>query len=304
MNSLAQSSPLISVVMSVYNGADTVDRAIESILSQTEPNFEFIIINDGSQDGTLAVLQDFAQRDQRIQIISNNTNIGLPLSLNKGIQAAQGTYIARQDADDISHEKRFEIQLATFLKENIDLLSTTAIHFDTVFQGTFPEFSRKPDLTFLNKADLLRRNPLVHGSYMMLREAVVKVGCYDSDYHLAQDYDLVLRLAKQDARIAQLQLPLYAYHLQLFNTKIYQRYLLGQQIRGHTIPVYNRITPIYKLLSYLYQQSHYYRKKSLVTEHRLIKLMYKALGYALFPSLIVQQFSKRQKFLRKQISNN
>lgn len=105
-------TPKISIVMSTYNRAKTMHPAIISILEQTEPDFEFIIINDGSNDDTDKILKSFAKKDPRIRILTNEQNKGLIYSLNRGLDAAKGTYIARMDDDDFSLPFRFERQLA------------------------------------------------------------------------------------------------------------------------------------------------------------------------------------------------
>lgn len=98
---------VISVVMSVYNAEKYLDEALQSILNQ---NFEFIIINDGSTDKSLEIIEKYKYQDTRIVLISRE-NRGLIASLNEGIELAKGKYIARMDADDISLPNRFEEQL-------------------------------------------------------------------------------------------------------------------------------------------------------------------------------------------------
>src|SRR5688572_1551532 len=103
--------PVISVLMSVYNGASYLPESVESILAQTFTDFEFIIIDDCSVDETPQILNTYAQGDSRIRIIRNPENKGLTASLNIGLAEAQGKYVARQDADDISLPQRFEKQI-------------------------------------------------------------------------------------------------------------------------------------------------------------------------------------------------
>jgi glycosyltransferase involved in cell wall biosynthesis len=110
-----RSYPKVSVVMSVYNGEKYLCEAIDSILNQTFENFEFLIVNDGSTDRTLEILQSY--RDPRIKVINNERNIGLTASLNKGLKIAKGEYVARMDADDVSFPHRLEQQKA-FLDRN------------------------------------------------------------------------------------------------------------------------------------------------------------------------------------------
>ena len=105
-------NPAISVVMSVYNGEKYLRDSIDSILGQTFKDFEFIIIDDGSTDSTLKIIKDY--RDPRIVLISRK-NKGLAESLNEGIKKAKGTYIVRQDADDISNEDRIKKLFEKFI---------------------------------------------------------------------------------------------------------------------------------------------------------------------------------------------
>ena len=102
--------PKVSVVMPAYNAEAYIGAAMESILSQSFGDFEFLILNDCSTDGTEAIIQSYD--DPRIVYIKNEKNMGVAATLNKGLAAAQGEYIARMDADDFSLPQRFEKQVA------------------------------------------------------------------------------------------------------------------------------------------------------------------------------------------------
>ena len=104
------SGPQVSVVMAVYNGAAFLTRSIQSILDQTFPDFELIIIDDGSTDETPEILQRFAVSDKRIHILSGSRQ-GQTRALIHGIKEAKGKYIARQDADDLSLPERLSRQI-------------------------------------------------------------------------------------------------------------------------------------------------------------------------------------------------
>lgn len=110
--------PKISVVMPAYNAEKYIGEAIESILNQTFKDFEFIIINDGSVDHTKEIIREY--NDPRIVLLENDKNRGIVLSLNKGLDAATGKYIARMDADDIALKNRFERQVE-YLDEHKDI---------------------------------------------------------------------------------------------------------------------------------------------------------------------------------------
>lgn len=134
------SKPTISVVMSTYNRAEFLPRAVISILNQTYDDFEFIIIDDGSSDLTPWILDYFSEKDKRIRLITNNTNRGLVYSLNLGLNAARGKYIARMDDDDISLPDRFAYQVL-FMENNPHITVSGSLK-KTVFanQEIKPEF--------------------------------------------------------------------------------------------------------------------------------------------------------------------
>lgn len=202
-------NPLISVVMSIYNGERYLREAIKSILNQTWKDFEYIVVDDGSTDSSLAILQSI--KDERLRIIANETNLGQTRCLNRGLQLARGQYIARQDADDLSLPARFEQQVA-FLdtRPEIGLLGTCVIKIDESGQ------KQKRHLTCVTNVEiqrsLLLSNQFVHGSVMFRRSCLEKVGSYDERYRLAQDYDLWLRMAEW-YEVYNLKEPLYLWRM-------------------------------------------------------------------------------------------
>ena len=115
-----QSKPKISVILPTYNREAMLPNALDSILNQTFPDFELIVINDGSIDNTQKILEKYAAKDKRIKIINHEKNKGIVCGLNEGLEQAKGEYIARMDDDDISYPKRFEIQLA-YMQEHPDV---------------------------------------------------------------------------------------------------------------------------------------------------------------------------------------
>lgn len=113
----------VTLLLPVYNGAETLARAIHSILNQTYPDWQLLILEDGSNDATLSIAQSF--KDKRIKIVSDGRHLGIVARLNQGIQLCDSKYIARMDADDVSYPERLEKQV-TFLNANptIDLIGT------------------------------------------------------------------------------------------------------------------------------------------------------------------------------------
>jgi glycosyltransferase involved in cell wall biosynthesis len=180
---------LVSVVMSVFNEEEYLADAIESILSQTFTNFEFIIVNDGSTDESINIIKAFD--DQRIIIIEQN-NKGLTASLNIGIKASKGKYIARQDADDYSYPNRLECQIREFENNSTLVLLGTRADID---YGDFSYISQAYGSGDI-KDELLGSNILVHSSVCFLRDKFLEIGLYDIKYDTSQDYDAWLRLSK------------------------------------------------------------------------------------------------------------
>lgn len=182
----------VSVVMSVYNGERHLREAVESILSQSFTDFEFIIVDDGSTDGTWDILSGY--NDPRIVLLRNEQNIGLTRSLNRGLAVARGGYIARMDADDVSLPERLAIQVA-FLDEHPDVGLVGSPPFVIDAQGnTRPGWLVPLDDVEI-KWRLLFNNAFVHSSVMFRRSVLDIVGPYSVDKVAAQDYGLWVRIA-------------------------------------------------------------------------------------------------------------
>ena len=185
--------PKVSVVMSAYNEEQNISSAIESILCQTFADFEFVIVNDGSTDKTIDVIKSF--NDKRIRIIENRENQGLTECLNKGVQCSNGNFIARMDADDISHPTRLANQLAFMqCNPNVAVAGSWAYVID---KDSGSRRECKPpvhhhDITMTIQKD----NPFVHSSLLFRREAGDLVGWYSLNGP-AQDYDLLIRIAER-----------------------------------------------------------------------------------------------------------
>ena len=202
------SRPKISVVMAAYNAEKYLRESIDSLLTQTFIDFELIVVNDGSTDGTLAILESYG--DERLRIINNAQNLGLPKSLNIGIKSARGEYIARQDADDMSLPQRLEKQYA-YMQANpqIALLGSLSNYLDGADNKVPYEVEFLPAPTF---ADLMKSNRFVHSAMMIRKTVLDKVGLYEA-IDWAEDYELWLRIAKHyEVRNLQEVLVLYREH--------------------------------------------------------------------------------------------
>jgi len=173
---LIKNNPLISVVMSVYNGEAFLEEAINSVLNQSLTNFEFIIINDGSTDSSLKIIKSFT--DSRIKII-NQKNLGLSKALNKGIKEANGKFIARMDSDDISLPLRFEKQI-DFLNKNPNcvLVGTNAHIID--LKGNLL-YTTKLAENWTDIKKILPENTFFHSATMFPKSVWARSGGYRED---------------------------------------------------------------------------------------------------------------------------
>lgn len=227
-------NPSISVLMSVFNSEKYLKEAIESILNQTFTNFEFLIINDGSNDDSRNIILSFS--DPRIVLIDNENNIGLTRSLNKGIESARGKYIARMDADDISMPTRLEKQV-NFLNENlqIGLLGTWFEYFPG---GPVIKPPCKHEEIY---AQLFKNNPVAHPSVMLRRSVLIENKClYNNKFKKAQDYELWSRLIEK-TRVANLPevLLLYRVHQgQISNFANDEQLLVDTEVK---VKLYSRL---------------------------------------------------------------
>lgn len=114
--------PLVSIIMPVYNNADYLVDALNSIISQTYKNWELIVVDDASTDASYGLIKNFSDYSSRIRVVRNKKNVGVGKSLDKGISIAKGDFIARMDADDISFSKRLEWQVE-YLLNNLDVVA-------------------------------------------------------------------------------------------------------------------------------------------------------------------------------------
>jgi glycosyltransferase involved in cell wall biosynthesis len=205
MSSSTPGSPRVTVLMAVFNGAEFVRAAIDSILAQSFADFEFLIVDDGSSDDTQAVLASY--EDERLRIVRNPQNVGLTRSLNIGIARARGEYIARQDADDLSHVRRLERQIAHLdAHQGVVVLGTQARYFRTAGTADESVLWWKITDSALLRLQSVFTSPFFHTS-VMFRTADVRdgFGGYSEEYRTSQDFELWSRLmtSSQGANLAE-----------------------------------------------------------------------------------------------------
>jgi glycosyltransferase involved in cell wall biosynthesis len=178
-------APLVTVLMPVYNGEKYLKEAIESILDQTYQNLDFLIMNDGSTDNSLSIIESY--EDPRIRVITNETNLKLIATLNKGLQLAKGKYVARMDCDDISVSNRIEKQIE-FMENNPEV-GICGAWVTTIGEKT--GYVWKYDLEYDDiKATLLFKSAFAHPTVMMRTSLLREHNLYyDENFVHAEDYE-------------------------------------------------------------------------------------------------------------------
>jgi len=226
--SLSHISPLVSVVMSVYNGQTYLREAIDSVLNQTFSDFEFIIINDGSSDNSLSIIQSYT--DKRIVVINNDGNKGLIYSLNMGLEIAKGKYIARMDADDICMPERFDLQVKQFENHPNAVISGSDYYLLDGEKNTYIKNINDSDF---QKAVLLFTPCFCHPTVMMKNVFKDHQVFYDKDFIHAEDYKLWTDL-RAFGEYLNIDKPLlkYRHHAsQISNQKNESQLVISKRIR-------------------------------------------------------------------------
>lgn len=198
---------VVSVVLPMRNAAHTIDQCLQSIVKQTYPHFEVVLVDDGSTDESPAMATMWCQRDQRIRLIRQPT-LGLVAALNNALSLSKGRFIARMDADDIMHPERLQAQL-TFLNEHPDIhLVATQVEVFPNHRVTpgYQEYIRWQNQC-LTPQDMLDEiyveSPIAHPSVMLRRDVFAELGGYrEGDF--PEDYELWLRMISRGMRLAKI----------------------------------------------------------------------------------------------------
>ncbi|MCB7319421.1 glycosyltransferase family 2 protein [Lacrimispora sp. 210928-DFI.3.58] len=192
--------PLVSVLISVYNGEEFLQEAMDSVISQTFSDWECIVIDDCSNDRTAGILKEYAKRDKRIRFYRNEVNKRLPGSLNRALELARGYYVIRMDADDVCRRDRFEKQIG-FMEKHPELsMSCCKI---AVLRGKawgLEAETRRDDADAV-KALFLFFNPIYHNAVIARAEDMKRLG-YDPSFSCTEDLELWTRMLSQGLKIA------------------------------------------------------------------------------------------------------
>lgn len=201
--------PTVSIVLAVHNGATYLRAALDSILSQTYSDFEFLIVDDASVDDTASIIASYD--DSRIRLIRNPVNLGLTRSLNLALRSARGEFVARMDHDDVAEPDRIATQVQ-FLADHakVGLLGTAVTAIDDA--GRELDLIKKPETHDQITRHLASANCLVHPTVMFRRTLLESVGFYNENLRFSQDYDLWLRYSEQ-TEVHNLQAPLLKYRV-------------------------------------------------------------------------------------------
>lgn len=201
-------NPKVSIIMGIYNCENTLRESIESIINQSYENWELIIYDDCSDDKSLYIAKEYEEKyKDKIKVYKNNKNITLGPTLNRCLQKATGTFIARQDGDDISHKDRLKTQVDFLVQNNeIDLVGTSIKIFDK--NGFYGE-------RFLNEnpkpQDLMRGTTFAHATIVCKKNVYEILDGYSEDENRkgVEDYDLWFRFFEKDFKGVNLNQSLY-----------------------------------------------------------------------------------------------
>lgn len=191
---MTKKDPLVSVVMPAYNAEKFIGESIESILNQTFKDFEFIILDDCSKDGTWEIIQEYAKKDERIVPVKNEKNLNIALNRNKGVEMSKGKYIVWQDADDISKPERIE-KLVNYMESHpeVGICGSFIQSFDEGGDLDIREYGTKDEQ--LRKC-IFMFSPVAQPAAIIRKAAFDIVGKYNEDFPPAEDIDMSFRIGE------------------------------------------------------------------------------------------------------------
>lgn len=228
--SSADDAVVVSVIMPTYNNEAHIGAAIESVQSQTRAEWELIVVNDCSTDGTADVVESYASEDARIRLITLASNMGAPAGpRNVGVEAARGTYIALLDADDLWHPQKLDLQLNAIRTTGARFVSAGLIDFD---DGELPEFSyvRRARLQRISMLRTLINTKTPTSTVLAERALFLRYPFNESlEYKAREDLDCFLHMHEEIGESIKVLHPLLGY-----------RITAGQQISGNKLTMLKR----------------------------------------------------------------
>lgn len=205
----------ISVIMPVYNTASFLKEAVESILNQTFSHFEFVIIDDFSNDWSYEILKEYQKTDKRIILYRNDKNRGISYTRNKLISLANTNYILSQDSDDISEINRLEI-LYNFLENNLDFWVVSGNNIIIDEQSNIIWYRKYSNDI---KNTILKKSPISQPSCMFRKDIFLKLGWYDKSLNYGEDYDMWVRFYLNWYKIKNIDKYLIKYRIREWQSK-------------------------------------------------------------------------------------
>lgn len=272
------SNPKVSVVISTYNDEAYIQEAVDSILNQTIEDIELIVVNDGSTDRTGEILQSI--KDERLIILTNDTNKGIAYSRNRAMKISKGDYIAQMDGDDVSLSRRLELQY-NYMEKNRNVSVCGA--YAKCFGRSNGVIAPKENSQSL-KCDLLFASPLPHSTWMMRKSDVIRYGLYyDETYRTSLDYELMYR-SLDDFEIACIQEVLVKYRVH------------SKSITGKMKGIDNNMVRIQKQLMQKLHISWSKRTKVLLNKYQDLNNWSSYVDFVLLMILIMKRNAKYKVF--------
>lgn len=267
-------SPRITVLMPVYNGERFLKEAVDSILCQTFTGLEFLVMNDGSTDRSMEILQSYS--DPRIRIASNDQNLGLIASLNRGLSLAKGEYIARMDADDVSMPDRLERQYAFMVDHpEVGILGT---HADVIDPDGRKKYGfRYPETHGEIVWGLCFGCPLIHGTMLARKSCLSSTGGYNAQYQHCEDHELYVRLSGM-TRFANLARVLLLIRRHEHNVSVsYKETQAEKTVFSHQAMMSGILeTPVPLSVCRSIYENHYRKPHDVLESARLIRSLFAA----------------------------
>ncbi len=243
---MGNKEPEISVIMGIYNCANTLEEAVGCIQGQSIKEWELILCDDGSTDNTYEIAEQLKKKDERIVLLRNRENQGLNRTLNRCLNEAKGKYIARMDGDDRCDSKRFEKEIEILDKyPDIAIVSSDMEFFDE--NGVWGRISH-PE--FPESIDFINESPFCHAACMVRREAYLKVKGYEvgNKFLRVEDYYLWIKMYRTGYKGMNIHEPLYqmrddrnAFERRTLRNRLNESYVKHLAVKELKLPVWNYI---------------------------------------------------------------